>query len=111
MNKIGTAPTELKWRKIGNEPVSDRAYWVNVAVRIARPVLEALSARQLRATMPVETSHGDRSEWTHLEALGRLLCGLAPWLELGGDDGSEEAGLRAEFAALAREAIDAGTIS
>ena len=88
---------------------ADRAYWVEVADRIARPVLEALRDRRLRAIMPVESRQGqDRSDCTYLEALGRLLCGLAPWLELG-EDGTEEGRLRAELASLAREAIDAGT--
>jgi hypothetical protein len=73
-------------------------------------MLEALSRRQLRATMPIEAAPGvtDRPQYTYLEALGRLLCGLAPWLERGGDD-SAEGRDRARFAALARTAIDAGT--
>ena len=88
----------------------DRAYWRRVASKLATPVLEALSARNLRATMPVETqpSSKDRAQFTHLEALGRLLAGIAPWLELGGDT-TEEGKERARFGALAREAIDAGT--
>lgn len=89
-----------------------RAYWVEIADRIARPVLTAMSKRQLKATMPVEmgpkSRRSDRPDVTHLEALGRLLAGLSPWLELG-DDGSAEGRLRAELAALAREAIAAGT--
>lgn len=90
--------------------VDDRAYWCDVAGRLATPVLEALAARRLRATMPVE-SHPrskDRAKVTHLEALGRLLAGLAPWLELEGD-GSTEARMRARFAEMARESIDAAT--
>ncbi|QTH41007.1 DUF2264 domain-containing protein [Cohnella sp. LGH] len=43
-----------------------------------------------------------------MEALGRLLCGLAPWLESGSDEG-EEGRYRREYAELARHAIDAGT--
>ena len=89
-----------------------RAYWTQIAETIARPVLTALSKRQLRATMPVEiaphSTRTDRPEVTHLEALGRLLAGLAPWLELG-DDGSDEGKLRGELATLAREAIASGT--
>lgn len=91
-------------------PHSTRAEWVSIAERIAQPVLTALSRHQLRATMPVEigpnNKRTDRPECTHLEALGRLLAGLAPWLELG-DDESEEGRLRGELAALAREAIAA----
>lgn len=88
----------------------DRARWCALAGRLATPVLTALSERRLKATMPVEAAPKvtDRPQFTYLEALGRLLCGLAPWLELGGDD-SAEGQARARFAALARTAIDAGT--
>jgi hypothetical protein len=88
----------------------DRAYWCDVARRLATPVLDALARRRLKAEMPVEAhpSSKDRPQFTHLEALGRLLCGLAPWLELAGDD-SAEGRERSRFAALARSAIDAAT--
>ena len=60
--------------------------------------------------MPVEAhpTSKDRPQYTYLEGLGRLLAGLAPWLELGGD-ATAEGKERARLAALAREAIDAGT--
>jgi hypothetical protein len=89
----------------------DRQYWVEVAIRVSGPVLRALSERRLKATMPVEAPHSnveDRKHYTYLEALGRTLTGLAPWLESGADSGAEGK-LRQEFAALAREAIQAGT--
>lgn len=84
---------------------SDRAYWVSTLSRIAHPVLFALSRRKLKATMPVEAPHGnaeERKQYTYLEALGRLLSGMAPWLESG-----EESEAR-QYAHLAREAIAAG---
>lgn len=89
---------------------NDRATWCALASRLATPLLGALSQRRLRATMPVEAAPGvkDRPEYTYLEALGRLLCGIAPWLERTGD-GSAEGREREHFAALARSAIDAGT--
>ena len=93
----------------GEEDV--RAYWVEVMARVARPVLDAGAAGALRARMPVEARPGlaaDRAEYTHLEAVGRLLCGIAPWLELDGLTGEEEA-LRVEFAELARMTIAHGT--
>jgi hypothetical protein len=88
----------------------DRAYWCLLAGRLATPVLDALSRRRLKAEMPVEThpSSKDRAQVTHLEALGRLLCGLAPWLELG-EDVTPEGQARGKLATLARAAIDAGT--
>ena len=89
---------------------ADRAYWAAMAARLATPVLTALAARKLKATMPVEShrSSKDRPQFTHLEGLGRLLAGIAPWLELGADD-TPEGRERGRFAALAREAIAAAT--
>jgi hypothetical protein len=97
------APTSLT-------PTETRAVWTQLATRLADPVLTALSQRRLKATMPVESAPRvkDRPDFTHLEALGRLLAGLAPWLELPSDS-TPEGVERARLAALARSAIDAGT--
>jgi hypothetical protein len=46
----------------------------------------------------------ERAECTHLEALGRLLAGIAPWLELG-PDATDEGKLRGRFIALAVRAV------
>lgn len=88
----------------------DRAYWCRIAGRLASPMLAALAERKLKATMPVESypNSQDRSQYTHLEALGRLLVGIAPWLELG-DDASAEGKERGHWATLARAGIDAAT--
>jgi hypothetical protein len=62
-------------------PRGDRAYWIAMLRRLADPVLGTL------ATMPVEQARGaNRDGVTRLEALGRLIAGIAPWLELGEDD-------------------------
>lgn len=64
---------------------SPRFYWENTLTRIATPVLQALAQGRLRASMPVECIQGhdtSRATVTHLEAFGRTLAGLAPWLEL-----------------------------
>jgi hypothetical protein len=77
-----------------------------VLTRIADPVLNALSEGRLRARMPVEAVKGslDRPTYTHLEALGRLLAGIAPWLELG-PDATEEGKLREHYLRLSVQAI------
>jgi len=63
---------------------SDRDAWIARARKLAEPVLTNLAAGTLRAKMPVEQAQGaDRRNVTHLEAFGRLLAGLAPWLESG----------------------------
>src|SRR5262245_59583765 len=68
--------------------VTDRAYWCEKARRLALPLLRALAARELRARMPIaeQPAAESRARFAHLEALGRLLTGLAPWLELGADE-------------------------
>jgi hypothetical protein len=67
--------------------------------------LSHLANGTLKARMPVEEAAGaNRASVTHLEALGRLLAGLAPWLELP-DDGGAEGALRAKYAELARRAV------
>jgi len=90
---------------------NDREYWIRTVERISSPLLEALGRSQLRATMPIECAAGQiesRRECTHLEAFGRLLCGLAPWLELNGCSGAEAA-LQTKFRDLARKGIANGT--
>jgi hypothetical protein len=88
-----------------------RGEWVRLATRLADPVLGALAVGRLRATMPVElsaTATAERRDYAHLEAVGRLLAGIAPWLELG-EDGTAEGQLRARLAGLAREGLRRAT--
>lgn len=94
-----------------SDGVEDRVYWINVLRRLAEPVLTHLSRRQLKSQMPIESARGlqaDRSQYSHLEAFGRLLAGIAPWLELGSET-NEEGKHRHHFSDLAREAIAAAT--
>ncbi|TAM78902.1 MAG: DUF2264 domain-containing protein [Acidobacteria bacterium] len=93
----------------GQSAEADRRYWVEVLARVADPVLRALSQQRLKAKMPVEAPYGnvaDRRRFTYLEAAGRLLCGIAPWLESKPIEASEEK-LRGQHAEWARAAIDA----
>ncbi|WP_137401050.1 DUF2264 domain-containing protein [Echinicola rosea] len=88
-----------------------REYYVNTLTKIADPVLVALSENKLKATMPVEKTkdhYGGREEVTYLEAFGRLLSGMAPWLELGPDE-TPEGQLREKYIFLARKAIHNAT--
>lgn len=91
--------------------LEDRKYWVETLVKITGPVLTALAEKKLKATMPVEgivAERYDRANFTYLEALGRTLTGVAPWLECRNLTGPEET-LRQKFAALSRASIDAAT--
>jgi hypothetical protein len=59
--------------------------WDAYGVKLSEPILRNLAAGQLRARMPVEqAANTDRRNVTHLEAFGRLLAGIGPWLESGG---------------------------
>ena len=83
----------------------ERAAWIAILRRLADPVLTNLANGTLRARMPIEQAAGaNRSAVTHLEALGRLVAGIAPWIDLPTDD-SAEGRLRAEYAELTRRAI------
>lgn len=78
----------------------DRAVTVGCLVRVAGPVLEAIADEKLRERFPVHAWEQDRAAFTHLEAFGRTLAGIAPWLELGPDD-TAEGRERARFIDLA----------
>jgi hypothetical protein len=86
-------------------PQADRELWTGVLRRLADPVLTNLANGTLKARMPVEQAAGTKRQTvTHLEALGRLLAGIAPWIELPADD-TAEGRLRLQYADLARRAI------
>jgi len=105
----GTAAGALNPRSAPAQPAAgapaDRQVWVQTLRRIADPVLTNLANGTLKARMPVEQAAGaKRDDVTHLEAIGRLVAGIAPWLELA-PDGSAEGALREKYADLTRRAI------
>ena len=101
----GSASRRLQTGAAASE---DRAIWIGHLRRLADPVLTNLAAGTLKARMPVEQAAGaNRRNVTHLEALGRLVAGIAPWLELR-SDGSAESRLRADYADRAVRAIARG---
>lgn len=86
-----------------------RSYWLSVLERLALPVLGNLSQRRLKKVMPVEAANpADRAKYTHLEAFGRLLAGVAPWLGATGLDPSESARQR-HLLELTYASLDAAT--
>ena len=96
----------------GEAAVEDgREYWIRQLARLAEPVLANLSQGTLKRNMPVECAGGNEAErrkFSHLEALGRLLAGIAPWLEEPLAPGAER-DLQQRYAGLAREAIGSAT--
>jgi len=93
---IGSATKAQNTSKDG-----DRKTWLFYMDKIARPVMQNIANNTLRANMPVAFSERidnkeSRAKVAYLEAFGRTLSGLAPWLELeGGDD--YEVKLRAQY--------------
>ena len=74
------------WAQTG---VADRAFAVQTLTRVAGPVLTALADGQLQTRLPAHDWERTRTNYAPLEAFGRTLAGIAPWLELGPDDSAE----------------------
>jgi len=73
-------------------PINDRAYWVDLLYAISEPVLSHMSQGELKQTMPLEVSptwDNRNRNVAYLEAFGRLMAGIAPWLSLPDDDTPE----------------------
>lgn len=86
----------------GNE---ERKIWVNTLVKICDPVLTNLANETLKTNMPQESLDPKRGhQFSHLEAFGRTICGIAPWLELGPDN-TEEGKLRGKYINLTLKAL------
>ena len=87
----------------------DRELWLEYLDKVARPVLSALAEDRLREVMPVVLSvridnKEERSRVTYLEAWGRVLSGIAPWLN--GEGGSvAEVALRQQYRDWAVKAV------
>jgi len=86
----------------------DRAFTVATVTGIAGPVLTNLAAGGLKEQLPKHDWERDRIPYAPLEAFGRTLAGIAPWLELGPDD-SAEGQLRERFIELAVAALAKAT--
>jgi len=84
--------------------VSDRDDAVKVLDRIARPVIESLAEGKLKERLPLGPGEESRRVFTHLEAFGRTLAGIAPWLELG-TDSTPEGQLRGRYIHLCHDAL------
>lgn len=81
----------------------DRKYWVELLQKIISPVLMNTANATLKKNMPLEKAPGyslRAEKVTYLEAFGRTLAGVAPWLSLP-EDGSEEGKARKKLTELA----------
>lgn len=71
---------------------SDREYWTDLLYKIAVPVLENMAQDKLVKNMQVEVSpnwDGRRPRVAYMEAFGRLMAGIAPYLALPDDETKE----------------------
>jgi hypothetical protein len=89
--------------------VPDRKLWLSYMDKVARPVISNLAADQLKEKMPMQLSgridnKESRAKVGYLEAFGRTLSGIAPWLQLEGGD-TAEVKLREQYRAWALKAI------
>ena len=73
------------------QSLSDRQVMWEWLTRVIEPVWDSLSRRRLHRTMSVEhhPQATDRHEYTHLEALGRSMAGIGPWLAVQLPQGDE----------------------
>lgn len=79
-------------RKKTVQTVSDREVWSELCFKIAQPVLENMSKGELQKNMNLELSptwDGRNQKVAYLEAFGRLMAGISPWLSLPEDDTKE----------------------
>ena len=71
---------------------SDRQFTTDLAYKISEPVLRNMAKGELKKNMQIEVSpnwDGRDKGVTYMEAFGRLMAGIAPWLNLPDDDTAE----------------------
>ncbi len=81
-------------RYLERDTHADRTYWADLAYRLAAPILSNMAEGNLQKNMIVEVSpswDGRDKKVTYMEAFGRLMAGIAPWLSLPDDDTAEGA--------------------
>ena len=70
----------------------DREYWSQLLYKISYPVVHNLAEETLKKNMPLEVGpdyYLQVKKVTYLEAVGRTMAGIAPWLALPDDNTKE----------------------
>lgn len=100
----GTTLAQRKTKSVDVASAANpRAFWLQEMDRMARPIIYNLAQDSLRIAMPKVTSQNvdnreHRISVQYLEVLGRVLCGIAPWIQSeGGSDA--EVSLREKYRA------------
>lgn len=97
----GLSMAQIKAKKTKSVALNDRQFWLQQMDKMVRPVLYNLAKDSLRIAMPQVTSvHIDNKEHRikvqYVEVLGRVLSGIAPWLQLEGGS-ADEVALRNQY--------------
>ncbi len=86
-----------------------RKKWLDALLRIVSPVLDSLERGQLKKDLPL-SFHEERADFAPLEAFGRGMLGLAPWLEAESEDlEAQERALQEKYRAKAIKCIAMAT--
>ena len=98
---LGGSAIAQKVKSKKSAVLNDRQFWIQQMDKMVRPVLQNLANDSLRIAMPKVTSvHVDNKEHRikvqYVEVLGRVLSGIAPWLQLE-DGAAEEVALRKQY--------------
>lgn len=79
---------QAKQKQLSQE-INDRIYWSNLCYQISAPILNNMSKGELQKNMQVDVSptwDNRNKNVTYMEAFGRLMAGIAPWLTLPDDN-------------------------
>nr|HMP32147.1 DUF2264 domain-containing protein [Saprospiraceae bacterium] len=81
---------------IDDNKTNNREFWVQTLLKIINPIVDNMASGTLKARMPLYTGPNyylSVEKVTYLEAVGRTVAGIAPWLALK-DDTSDEGLIR-----------------
>lgn len=71
----------------------DRQFWAELLYKMSSPVILNLANGSLKKNMPLEVPPGQTTDFfkkvTYLEAVGRTMAGVAPWLALPDEETKE----------------------
>ncbi|ALJ01199.1 hypothetical protein DC20_04445 [Rufibacter tibetensis] len=99
----------IQAQKKNSAKANDRKVWLSQMDKIVRPVLSNLAEDKLKERMPVQLSNkidnkSSREKVSYLEAFGRVMSGIGPWLNLEGGS-KEEVALRNQYRQWALKAV------
>ncbi|HNP17405.1 MAG TPA: DUF2264 domain-containing protein [Fulvivirga sp.] len=92
-----------------------RELWLKTMLKIARPVFHNFANDNFKNVFEVDAFPKNkipiRSDYAHLEALGRSLAGIGPWLNLENDINQSELQMQSEMRQLVMLTLDNATNS